>query len=575
MSTNWRAFRPELLLVAAILLLQALLLLHIGSRNSPVLDEVGHLTAGIRVWRTGRFDLYRVNPPLVRVIAAAPAALMSPAVDWSSAAGPEWQRREMEVGLDFLEKNGRGAFWYYGAARTCCIPLALLGAVICWRWSRALYGPAAGVCSCLMWTVQPLVLGWGATFTPDVAASSIGLLAGYLFWQWLRAPSTENTLLAATGLALAELTKMTWIVLFPLWAILWAYWRTRTKGPSAIQLVIVLCVALCLLNAGYGFSGTGTPLGNMMFISATLNGSQTDAPGNRFVGTLLERFPVPFPKDYLLGIDQQKADFERGGESYLLGEWAGRGWWYYYTVALLVKTPLGTLCSCALAATIAMKTKGSLPLRHDEIILLAPAITVFLLISSQTGFSRYTRYALPCVPFAIVFSSRLLHSRCSRWTSSAAWALTLWTVTSSALALPNSLSYFHELAGGISGGTRILLDSNVDWGQDLFRLNDWLTNHPNARPVYIAHFGQVSPAQAGLPTSGWPVGPSSSTIDAPFPPGWYAISRHRLLDRSGLFDYFQKCTPIAEVGGAFVIFRVPASEVGRPGTDAARMHSND
>jgi hypothetical protein len=53
-------------LVVALLLLHAAMVAWIGWRTSITVDEVGHLPAGIYVWQFGRYDVYRVNPPLVR-----------------------------------------------------------------------------------------------------------------------------------------------------------------------------------------------------------------------------------------------------------------------------------------------------------------------------------------------------------------------------------------------------------------------------------------------------------------------------------------------------------------------------
>jgi len=55
---------------AAILLMHVVLIAWIDLRNSPTIDELGHLAAGIATWKLGTFDIYRVNPPLVRTIAA-------------------------------------------------------------------------------------------------------------------------------------------------------------------------------------------------------------------------------------------------------------------------------------------------------------------------------------------------------------------------------------------------------------------------------------------------------------------------------------------------------------------------
>src|SRR5690606_18779221 len=99
-------------------------------------------------------------------------------------------------------------------------------------------------------------------------------------------------------------------------------------------------------------------LGDYRFQSHIMTGYDGDAksfpPGNRFADTWLAKAPVPFPKNYVQGIDTQKVDFERGMRSYLGGEWSDRGWWYFYLYAGAIKIPLGTLLLFALATVVSI-----------------------------------------------------------------------------------------------------------------------------------------------------------------------------------------------------------------------------
>jgi hypothetical protein len=62
----------------------------------------------------------------------------------------------------------------------------------------------------------------------------------------------------------------------------------------------------------------------------------------------------------------------------------------------------------------------------------------------------------------------------------------LWSIASSLGVYPHSLSYFNELVGGPANGHAHLLDSNIDWGQDLLLLKEWLDAHPEASPLGLA-----------------------------------------------------------------------------------------
>jgi hypothetical protein len=148
--------RKSLSLVVYLLLaVHAGLLAWQGSRYSPTLDEVAHLPAGISHWKFGRFDLYRVNPPLVRMVASAPVVLLDPKSDWSRFWGGPYSRSEFSVGSEFARLNGLDTFWYYTLARWACIPFSLLGGWCCYRWARELYGDGSGIVALTLWCFCP------------------------------------------------------------------------------------------------------------------------------------------------------------------------------------------------------------------------------------------------------------------------------------------------------------------------------------------------------------------------------------------------------------------------------------
>jgi len=133
---------------------------------------------------------------------------------------------------------------------------------------------------------------------------------------------------------------------------------------------------------------------------------------NRFINTWLGELPTPFPKNYLLGIDIQQHDFEDYGRpSYLRDQWRDHGWWYYYLYAVAIKVPLG-LWLLGILAIISRRRHKVRPIAdsqqptakaRDEFILLFPAIVIFVVVSSQTGFSEHMRYVLPVFPFFFVW----------------------------------------------------------------------------------------------------------------------------------------------------------------------------
>ncbi len=530
--------------------------------NSPVCDEVAHLTAGLYGWRHGHFFLYRVNPPLVKLVASIPAALGDPVTDWSKIADGPSLRMEFDVGRDFIHANAPNGYRYHTYGRLLCLPFTVLGGWLCFLWGRALYGPRSGLIACLLWCVNPVVLGWGSTFTPDAAAASFGLLAAYTFRNWLQQGTWTSALWGGLTLGLCELTKMTWIVLFPLWLILWGFWRWNTGEKRRklrlefFQLFFLLSLSVYVLNVGYGFEGGWRKLGEYDFVSRTLTGN--DVPGrsgNRFRNTILANIPVPLPYNYVRGIDLQKVDFEKGMESYLFGTWSERGWWYYYPIAACLKLPLGMIVLFALIIIVHIVWPGTFRLGRDELVLFVPAMVVFILVCSQTGFGRYVRYLLPSLPAMFILISKFWKAGNQGRSKWLLHGLLAWTVFGPLWYYPYQLSYFNELAGGPKGGYRYLLDANVDWGQDLLRSKYWIQKHPQAKPIYCIHTGYVSPADIGIKNR-WPPKISSTQQDIVPAPGWYVVSVHELFQQHGFYRYLQKYKPVGRIGYSMWIFHI-------------------
>ncbi|MEZ6128057.1 MAG: phospholipid carrier-dependent glycosyltransferase [Planctomycetaceae bacterium] len=536
--------------VIGLLSIHAALLAYSATRHSPTLNEPGHLVAGLANWEFGRFELYRVNPPLVKMIAALPVLAAGYEADWTSYYDTPGARPVFSMSADFMTANQERSLWLITLARWACLPISLTGGLFCFLWSREFWqSETAGLVSLTLWCFEPNILAHGELITPDCAATTFGLGAGWLFWRWLKQPSWGRVLAAGVLLGLAELSKMTWVILYGLWPALWIVWillgNRQTKQlwshvrQQAVQLIGILLLGLYVLNLGYGFEGTGTSLKEFQFVSTTLTGlEESGEAGNRFAGTWTGEIPVPFPAQYVLGMDVQRHDFEDYGQmSYLNGEWQDGGWWYYYLYGLAVKTPHGT--QCLLLATVLLlcttrwttrsqvppgnahpRSSASTPVaggksteagveqeaelpgrvfrggasereergQRDLLILLTPAMAVLVLVSSQTEFNHHLRYVLPIFGFLFVLAglpgrwcerlaignnvtASTLLRRAAR---GGVVAALLFTVISTLGVYPHQLAYFNELSGGPENGYRHLAHSNVDWGQDLLLVREWM-----------------------------------------------------------------------------------------------------
>jgi len=471
-------------IVASLLALQALLLGYSATRHSPVHLEPAFLASGISHWKFARFELYRANPPLPRMISAVPVLLAGCETDWTNYFDGPGARPEYPCGDDFIEANGPRSLWLFTLARLAGIPINLLGAYLAYRWSRELFGWRGGLLTLVLFVVDPNLLAYGEFATPDAAFTAFGILACYTFWRWLRDPTWTMAAIAGAALGLAELSKLSWLILYGLWPLLWAVWRLWPQEQSTpsqaspiehprqaplLQLGGMLLISLYIINLAYVFDGFGTRLRDFEFVSTTLTGlPKPGLPGNRFRDAWVGSIPVPLPKQYVLGIDTQGKDLQDyPGKSYLRGVWKEGGWWYYYLYGFLVKEPLSVLVLLGLALVTSLKSVS-----RDELILLTPALALLAVTSSGLEFNIHWRYVLPVVGFGCVWAGRVART----WQGSPAatagiTSLVLMSIVSLASIYPQHLTYFNALAGGPRHGYQHLLGSSLDWGQDLIELS--------------------------------------------------------------------------------------------------------
>jgi hypothetical protein len=583
-------------IAAALLAVQAALLLHASRASFVTADEPGHFAAAIAQWRRGAFDLYRVNPPLPRMLSVLPVLGLGPALGLGVAEDdthhhPELAgaRDERQLGEDLAAANAGGYLALIRIARLVAIGWTVLGGWIVFAWSRALFGDRAALVALALWCFEPNVLAHGCLITPDMPATVLGLAAMWMLSRQLARPSWGRTSGAGLVLGAALLAKFTNLYLLMAWPVL-AVIAARGGGwparrTAARRLAVIAAIALAVVNLGYGCRGTLTPLGALEFTSAALSGDRPIAPatpwsvatGNRFRDRWLGALPIPVPADYARGLDVQRRDFEHRFQSYLDGQWRDHGWWYYYLYALALKLPLGALG--LILAGIGLAIRGGDARRLAWWCVVAPIALVLVLVSSQSGFNAHLRYVLPIFPFLAICAGRAAqHARGAQ-----IWAIAVALLASAGSSLrvyPDTLAYFNEIAGGPGTGDDHLLDSNLDWGQDALALQRWIERHaPDAR-LGLAYFGGADPGILGLrfelPPRDVP-GLRFATAEAmravgPHP-GLFALSVNFLRGLSfdapdgrggwrpvsaGDYGYFRRFEPIATAGYSIRIYCIDA-----------------
>lgn len=575
--------------------------------TAPTYQEFAHLASGFLSFKTHRYYYFNVNPPLCQLVSAVPAAFFGGA-DFAPPERPIDMRVEQDAAAQFIGANPGTHLRFLIAGRFLCFFAAFAALAFS---ANVFYKdePRVRRWVYLLCLTQPFLLGFLSIVSPDILAGMTGLCFIAFYSRFLKSPSLPGAIGSGILLGLAFLSKFTLIVFYPLCPVLWAVRRLTLPEGRRFQsvaadlsyLTAILLISLATINIGYDFEGTGMRLGDYGFRSKLFSGfgDLDEIPregANRFAGTALERLPLPLPEELVRGIDSQRLDFERGFGSYLRGEYSERGWWYYYLYALLIKTPLGTIGLFVLAIYCTFFLKGYNADWRDELTLLLPGLLLLAFVSSQTGFSVHARYVIPALPFFLVWTCKVARAfsrkvkeaapKSSRAVRLTALVLLTWSAASALWCYPHPIAYFNGLTavlptsaapirpsvGGQSpgvwlkarrfldagplNGPRHLLDSNVDWNQDLFRFERWCEKHP-----------EITEISTSL-TSGYPVGktsiPSTGSVPTYAPePGWHAVSVTYLYGRLPQYRYLLSFEPEAVIGYTIYIYHITPEEIAR------------
>jgi hypothetical protein len=543
---------------AGLLLLFVLQAALIAARSSNTWDEPTHIFTGYSYLVAGRDYLSPGNHPVLgRAIAAALPALfcrlhLDPAVQPDFVPGTNL----FVSSVEFLYENSVPAARILLLAR---LGNVLLGALLGWfvfRWSSALWGWRGGLLSLFLYAFCPNMLANASLATTDLPITAFFFLAAYAFHRFADGGARPGAVAAAgvtLGLALAS--KITAVLLLPLLALACVR-RARDGRPAraALDGALVLSLAWLTVWAVYGFRYHAA------------GPSYPGLPWERYadlpIRPLLDGFRglKLLPESFLYGVAGAFRGVSTGKPAFLMGEISLTGWWYYFLVAFFIKTPLPAIILLA-ASFLTVARRGEE--RRQWLLLLAPALLVAVVVSAQ-HLNAGLRHVLPAYPFlfAAAGACARVPAAAARRAGAALGVLAAWYVAAAVFIFPHQLAYFNELVGGPKNGYRYLVDSNLDWGQDLGGLKEYLDRN-GIRKVKLAYFGFTDPAYFGIDYDYLPsitvVHPRPFRPDAPLD-GCIAISATLLqgvyLPQGDLYREFRALTPAAVIGYSIFVYRL-------------------
>lgn len=521
-------------------------------------DEPEHIAAGLVLLERGEYRYDVQHPPLARLAAAVGPYL----------AGARFHGEPLPIG----DAAGRDLLYHSSASYDTLLTLARLGMlpfllvllVATYLWTRRWSGDPAALLAVAFLASSPVILGHASVVAVDVPVTALTMASLYLLLRWFENPSLRRA--AALGLAtgLAVATKMSAIPFIAVAAVTLLVLRLALLGvaPPATPirsrlarrgggLALALLLALAVVIGVYGDRLVYLTTPDQAPSRALNFFAGSSGPLHDLAYRLAAQVPLPLGfamlPENVMGVEWHNA---HGHPSYLLGQIANHGWWYFYLVALAVKTTVPLLLF-GLAGLTLLTLRG---LREANLYLLSPAACFIAILAFCCLYSNINigvRHVLIAYPLLAIGAGYAVVAAWRAWRSPGARAallgLLLWQFATLAYAYPDYLAYFNCIAG--RRPESILVDSDLDWGgQDLRRLERILAQR-QITDLWIGYKGTADLSLEPLP---------HYQLLKPNQPvtGWVAITLLTLQENPAGYAWLRAYPPVLRIGGSFELFDI-------------------
>ncbi len=528
----------------------------IAIKKSSTWDEPAHILAGYAHIREGMDYISPLNHPAFgRMLAGAlPAAFLE--LDFDKNVRPEQAEGSdfFPYSIKFLYGNRVGGDTVLFLSRLPNILLGALLGVYIFLWSEELWGLKGAYLSLFLYALSPNILSNAALATTDMPIAAFFFISSYYLFRLSKdGPSTKGIVMAAAMTALALTSKHTAFLLLAVVAT--AFIGNARKGFSraALYYVFFAFIVYAVVWAIYGFRfHSASPSYQALYWDRLALSGLTPVFGFLRVIKFL-------PEAYLYSVAGVLMGAGSGKLAFLMGKYSTEGWWYYFPVAFLIKTPIPVIFLLIAALLYLPKERG---MKDVLLFVVFPAALVFAAMSAQKV-NIGIRHILPVYPFifTLIGFAPNIRTQSMRAARAVFFGCVLWYSYSAASIFPHDLAYFNEFIGGPGNGYRYLVDSNLDWGQDLKGLKAYM-DEKNIGRIKLAYFGLADPGYFSIDYEYLPsfiiLNPRNAKPSTPVK-GYFAISATMLqgvyLPDRDFYRVFREARPIDTIGYSIFIYR--------------------
>ena len=517
-------------------------------KKSPTYDEIVHLTGGYAVVTQHDFRINSENGTLPQIWAALPLVVRSGTTSLTSGNIPWGSCNPWEISNAFLLTSGNDCNLLFIYARSMMLLAAAFAGACLFLISKKIWGRAGGFITLILFLLSPNIMANARLVTSDLFAALFFTLSIWLFFLLLQRFSLMRLFFFSLSTAALFLSKMSAPLIIPLFLILsflrlyrggvWrgvicnSYFSIRRRWLQLVSYMGIIVIAgVVTFSAIWSFAG---------FRYSMIADDQARPAVDQAWNMILQKNSTPqkilsfcrehriLPEFYIYGAGYVLYAAQ-SRYSFLDGQYSDSGWWYFFPLTFVMKTPFPMLMLFMLgllAVFIQKKRSRSKVLlyRHTPfLILIAVYISVSMLSHINIGVRHLLVIYLPLFVIAGGAACFLKRGQVAR-------IIILLFIVKLLLAnimiYPDYLAYFSSVVGGSSNGYKHLVDSSLDWGQDLKGVKEWLTTHdiPEDK-AYISYFGSLDLRKYGVKAKHLlcrPEQPSSTVF--PLKEGYYCIS---------------------------------------------------
>ncbi len=564
------------LILAAFVCLYWFLAVSSNRQYSATYDEPIHLVGGYAALKTADYRFFIDHPPLLPMWMALPLALNSDVK--LETRRLSWQRGDVfTICWEFLNQDNDPER-LLTRARFMIVLLGIGMGLVVFFWARALYGLTTAAVLLALYGLEPNVLAHTSLATTDVGVTFLIIAALYMLHRVLRGLTFANIAGLCLAFGLAQASKYTALLLGPMVMIVLAYFslgpepwpcpwaRSRAiidRGKKLLVssglLVLIIAASMAVIWSAYRFSYEPTGAGpGLQSTTDELKPSVDETALASKICAWLDKHRL-LPHKYLIGFSLAMMR-DKTVHTYFNGVNRTESLWYFYPAVFALKTPTAFLILFILSARVFFS--NSVVSKTDRIVILVPlAIYVMALMASSQNTG--VRHMLLVYPLMILMAGSLVR----RWLHDRRWAvpavLSALLLTEFLIIYPDYLASFNLLAGGPARGSRWLVDSNLDWGQDLKRLKSWMDNE-GVQEVNLGYYGLADPDYYGIKYTRI-AGSTRLPWESPRLPGYLAVSMTLLMGiKSGedvheFYRPLRDAKPVAVIGRSMPVYWLPSA----------------